>query len=157
MKLDRIPPQILAALGLVVACGPDDGSDTGVSGCLSPPAETVTGPCLDIAPQTSTTGSTSSSSSTGADATGADATGADSTGGTSGSGTSGTSDASDGGFETTVGPCLAPPPDGADPGDDPSTVAGTVDDVRTRVIDSGVLPPDVAARLRSKGPNRPDR
>lgn len=176
MKLDRIPARMLFVLGLAPGCGPQAGDgDTGgtadgsstqgpgstggmtatssstssnpdsgdidvgtclsedIGPCLGQPLPETTGtgddtgatmgtlgPCLDIEPTTGT-------------------------GSGSGSGT-------DSGGTTEVGPCLAPPPD--EPASPmPASVVSpraSADDVLDRVLSSGRLPHDVAARLKRR-------
>lgn len=145
MNLRKLSPSMLLALGL--ACGDDDGtsSDTRVDACLSPPPETITGPCL------STTGPCLGMLPTTADD---GVTGTDS--GSSGATTE---------MGMTTGPCLRPPLEtetdtdgsGSTTGGDSGT-GGALDqapaetraDALRRVLERGSLPADVAARLRGK-------
>jgi hypothetical protein len=146
MDTRRLPPALLIALGLI-ACG-DDGTEVSTSACLSFTGEPATetgssgsgsdsgsdsgsetsdgtgttfGPCLDVEPPTSTT-----------------------TGGTG----SGSDDS------TTVGPCLVPePPTSTGESDSSGTTtdsggAADRDELVQTLIGRGVLPDDVAAKLR---------
>ena len=166
MDIKRLPPSILVALGLA-GCGPqidpDDDSagdatgssstsegssnDVSTSACLDfDPDSTggyTTGPCLGqatttgpcLAPEVTTSGSESGS-------------GSDTE--TGGSGSSGPGEDS-GGDGTTMGPCLAPPGDAPDPGVVPKAAASASAraDILERLRASGVLPPDIAAKLEA--------
>jgi len=151
VKLDRVPPRILAALGLVTA---------------APAMDACIGACLDVGPVSESgetlPNPTSDSSTTAGSATAT--TGGATTAGTTG----GTSTTGDSMGEASVGPCLQPPPDdttggstGGTAGDSSGTggsssggmAASEADDPTARVLGSGVLPADVAARLR-RGPGR---
>ena len=143
MNLRKLSPTMLLALGL--ACGDDknnDGSDTAVDACLSPPIEeTEAGPCLGMEPTTDDTlddGTSvgpclsppepeTSTTSTGGTSSGS-GSGTDSGGTSSGSDSGGPADSGGGGME-------APP--------------RSRDDALRRVMDN--LPADVAARLKTKG------
>lgn len=174
MKLSSVPRSILTALGLAVpaapACNPTCLSTTGAetsspsttsglsatstSGpCLSPTSGaslTSSGPCLSPPPTTDfttdfTTGSTGGSTGTGPDTdTDTDTATGTGTGSSSSSGS---------------GPCLSPPSetgmpclgvldeDHAVPSQE--TAPGSLREAAiARVLASGLLPPDVAARLR---------
>jgi hypothetical protein len=134
----RLPPALLIALGLI-ACG-DDSTEVSTSACLSFTGEPATetgssgsgsetsdgtgttfGPCLDVEPPTSTT---------------------------SGSTGSGSDDS------TTVGPCLGPElPTSTGESDSSGTTtdsggAADRDELVQTLIGRGVLPDDVAAKLR---------
>ena len=174
MKLSSVPRSILTALGLAVpaapACNPTCLSTTGAetsspsttsglsatstSGpCLSPTSGaslTSSGPCLSPPPTSDfttdfTTGSTGGSTGTGPDTdTDTDTATGTGTGSSSSSGS---------------GPCLSPPSetgmpclgvldeDHAVPSQE--TAPGSLREAAiARVLASGLLPPDVAARLR---------
>ena len=179
MDLKKLPPAMLAVLGLgcVRACltpafetneTSSSGVDTNTVGpCLSPPLDlgsaedsTSVGPCLSP-PEETTTGSDSGSGSDTGTGSGSDTgTGSGSdTGSGSGSDTgtgsgSDTGSASEGG--STVGPCLAPPPDAPpmpplhDSAASPPSAASSYRDALERVLARATLPPDVAARLRQR-------
>lgn len=168
MDLKRLPPSLLVALGLA-GCGPavDDGltggdsgdSQTSTGGTSGTTATTV-GPCLDVGESvgpclepppmmtsggtTGTGGETGSStnmSSTGEGGTDTGTTGGDGTG----SGTTGAA-------ETGTGPCLVPPgvppmaeDDRSGAFDPPASQARS--EILNRLLEAGVLPVDVAARL----------
>lgn len=155
MDLKRLPPSLLVALGLV-GCGPavDDGTTEGNSGssstggsastvgpcldvitvgpCLVPPSTTV-GPCLDATLDTTIgpcllpplTGSTGTGSGTGTD------TDVDTDTDTDTDGSEGT----DGGTTGGASEGQTAEPRGA---------------ILGRLLDAGVLPPDVASKLRAK-------
>lgn len=159
MDLKKLPPSLLVALGLA-GCGPSvdddttegnaetsttDASTSSVGPCLSPPGETV-GPCLDsvtvgpcLEPQTGTVGpclDVPPGTSTGVCLQPPPTTG--STGGDTDTDTDTDSD-SDGGTDTGTtggaGEGQAADPRGA---------------ILGRLLDSGVLPADVASKLRAK-------
>ena len=161
MDIKRVPPSILVALGLA-ACGPrvdteDDAAESSASQsgsvtetttgaclstvgpCLGAPntssgpclgaPQTTTGPCLEV--QTTTClASTSGFTDSGTDSSG---TGSD-TGG------------------TTFSPCLAPKGDREPPPGEhnPTASAAPVrSNVLERVLERGVLPADVAKKLKT--------
>ncbi len=129
----------------------DSGSgadSSSVGPCLSPPEETFTGTDTGTGSgsDTGTGTGTSSGSDTG--------TGTSSDTGTGSGSDTGTGSGSEGG--STVGPCLAPPPDAPtmpplhDPAASPPTAASSYRDALERVLGRATLPPDVAARLRQR-------
>ena len=164
MKLDRVPSRILVELGLIGAVATGEAC-TQVSTCLSMQGPTsgtgVTGDTDD-----STDSATSTSGATGQDeiSTSACLSPPDPTLDDSGSG---------GTTVFTTGPCLSPPEDssgsgsgsesgssgegsgsGSESGSGSDTGMPAPDDpdeVARRVLDSGTLPADVAARLRGRG------
>lgn len=151
MDLKKLPSSMVLMLGL--ACTDQDT----LGPCLSPAttddgSSPTVGPCLDVDPSVTSEVGTSGSGTTSIGSTDTGSTGADS----------------------TVGPCLSPPEPstGTDTGTDTGT--GTDTDTGTgtdtdgttgmmndapppsraaaleRVLERGVLPPDVAARLRDR-------
>lgn len=179
MKLDRIPARMLLVLGLQPACGPsvgDGGSTAGDSGddestqgssstggitptssgtapgtssgeddvgpCLDATSCLDVGPCLGQEPDTTSTGD--DGGSTGATTIGPCLDVDPTTGGGSSGGSSDTG---------TIEPCLAPPPGDEPAPRDPSAIASPhprPTQVLDRVLSSGRLPADVAARLKAK-------
>lgn len=124
----RVSPAVLAALGLIGACKPDPGE---------------TQPCLDFATETDTD-SDSDSDSVGPCLDYDTDTDSDSVGPCL--------DVPPDTDTDTVGPCLSPPIDTDTDTDTsaPSERRGDRSDARNRVLDRGVLPADVAERLRRR-------
>ena len=153
MDLKRLPPSMLVALGLAAApaapgctvsscldvAGPEgetsstgmvEGSST-VGPCLDVDPSTV-GPCLDVVPGTSSGGGTDTDGTGSGTGTG---TGSG-TGTGTGTGTDGDSDTDTDGGTSTGGAAAGPDERGA---------------VLGRLLDAGVLPADVAAKLSNHG------
>lgn len=149
MDLKKLPSSMVLMLGL--ACNDNDT----LGPCLSPATTDdstypTVGPCLDVDP--------SITSGVGTSGSGTTSSGSTDTGGT--------------GADSTVGPCLSPPEPstgtdtGTGTGTGTDTGSGTDTDGTTgmmsdepppsraaaleRVLERGVLPPDVAARLRDR-------
>ena len=141
MDTRRLPPALLMALGLAGCGGDDDGG--------------TTGPCLDIAPMTSTgtDTTTATTSETDPSDTSTSACLEVEPMTTSSTSAEGSGSDSDSGDSTSLGPCLDAPPPTSTSGDESSggsTGAGAADDrdevVRT-LVGRGILPDDVAAKL----------
>jgi hypothetical protein len=168
MDIKRLPPSLLVALGLV-GCGPtvnpdDDtagegsasegttGIEASTSACLDvlttesdSTGVFTTGPCLGqeltttgpcLAPEL-TTGSESGSE------------GGTSEGGSEGGSGEGGSTSAD--SEPTTGPCLSPPGDAPDDGGPSPQLQGASAraEILERMLSAGVLPPDIAAKLKA--------
>jgi hypothetical protein len=174
MDLKKLPPSMLALLGLgcpgMQAClsPPVDSAETSTSEvesntvgpCLSPPLDSSSG--ADTGSSSGVdTGSSSGSGSVGpclsppeeTFGTDTDTSGDTGSSGLGSSGGSDTGSGTDGG--STLGPCLAPPgllpddtPDSLALDTSPAAPAGSRRAALERVLDRGVLPADVAARLR---------
>ncbi len=169
MDIKKLPPSILVALGLA-GCGPtvssdDDGAGEG-SASASETQEPTTSACLDVdptnclsstgfttgpclgAPQTttgpclSTTGFPPETTSSSGSGSGSEDSGSE----------SGTDSGSTSAGATTVGPCLAPPPNEGEPIPGEAELHSRAAPARSDVVDGilarGVLPPDVAKKLK---------
>jgi hypothetical protein len=167
MKLDRVDPRILVALGLAVACGPSANTEGEAesTACLSAPYDTEgpgedsLGPCLGaLPPETGTGTGTSTGTGTGTDSGGStfgpclDVPPPPETGTDTGPGT-GSDTGTGSGTGSGAGPCLAglAPDDAWGAGDPDAADLHDPAAVQRRVLTRGGLPADVAARLRKKG------
>jgi hypothetical protein len=170
MDIKRLPPSLLVALGLA-GCGPtvnpDDDSAGDASASEGTTTEASTSACLDVAfTESDTTGGMTTGPCLGQEqtttgpclapepSTGSGSDSGSGSGSSSDSGSGGSSDEGSGsvGMETTTGPCLAPPGDAPDDGGQPESPlrgASARAEILQRVLSAGVLPPDVAAKLKA--------